>query len=175
MGTTPQRVVCLLVGALLVAGNVLAQTAVLVPNSAEIEQAYKDGRAAYEAGNYEVAAGHFARVVAADPVHVKARINWGTALSRGGKPETAIPIFQQALVLDPINAEAHYNWGAALARMGQHQEAMQKFDQALALKSAALMLPPPLQRSLQDYMQRHRRDTEKTGVEAPPMRIPSPR
>ena len=130
-----------------------------VPLSAEdveqVEQVYQEGRAAYLAGRYEDAAGHFARVANADPGHVKARINWGASLSRGGRPLESLGHFQQVLEQEPGNAAALYNWGAALARLGKHEEALDKFGRAREL--GGLELPPALQRAFDGYLSRHRR------------------
>ena len=97
-------------------------------------------------------------MASADPEHLKALINWGSALSRGDKPSEAIPKFQQALARDPDNAAAYYNWGVALERMRKHREAIEKYEQALALRND--LLTP----TLQQYLQRHRpllrQDTE---------------
>ncbi len=134
-----------------------------VQDTAQLEQVYQGGRAAYLAGRYEDAAGHFARVANADPQHLKARINWGVSLSRGGRPLAALGHFEQVLAQEPDNAAALYNWGAALARLGRHEEALDKFDRARGL--GAPDLPPSLQRALTGYLSRHRRaepDTEMT-------------
>lgn len=129
-----------------------------------VEQVYQEGRAAYRAGRYNEAAGHFARVANADPQHLKARINWGASLSRGGRPLEALGHFQQVLALEPDNAAALYNWGAALARLGRHEEALDKFDHARGLDG--LKLPPALQRAFDGYLSRHRR--AESGTEAAP-------
>ena len=121
----------------------------------QLEQVYQEGRAAYQAGRYEEAAGHFARVAKADPEHMKARINWGASLSRGGRPLEALDHFQQVLAQEPDNAAAFYNWGAALARLGKHEEALDKFDRARDL--GGLELPSTLQRAFDGYLNRHRR------------------
>ena len=121
----------------------------------QLEQVYQEGRAAYLAGRYEEAAGHFARVANADPEHLKARVNWGASLSRGGRPLAALGHFQQVLAQAPDNAAALYNWGAALARLGRHEEALDKFDRARAL--GGLDLPPSLRRAFDGYLSRHRR------------------
>ena len=84
-----------------------------VQDTEQLEQVYQDGRAAYLAGRYDEATGHFARVANADPQHLKARINWGASLSRGGRPLEALGHFQQVLALEPDNVAALYNWGAA--------------------------------------------------------------
>src|SRR5215470_3389157 len=131
----------------------------LAPQTQALEQAYQAGRVAFKGQRYDDAAAQFARVVAADPEHLKARLNWAAALSASGKPAEAIVQCQNVLARDPTNAEAYYQWGAALARMGRHQEAVEKFDQALALKPMAELLQdnPALQQSLQDYLKRQRR------------------
>ena len=125
-------------------------------DTGQLEQVYQAGRAAYLAGRYEEAAGHFARVANADPEHVKARINWGASLSRGGQPLEALGHFQQVLDREPDNAAALYNWGAALARLGKHEEAVEKFSRARDL--GGLELPPSLQRTFDGYLSRQRRD-----------------
>ena len=132
-------------------------TLVLQPEARE--QVYQAGRVAFKEQRYDDAAAHFARVVAADPEHLKARLNWAAALSYSGKGSEAIVQCQNVLARDPANAEAYYQWGAVLARLGTHQEAMEKFDQALALKPMAELLQddPTLQQSLQAYLGRQRR------------------
>ena len=133
-----------------------------------LEQLYEEAKAAYRAGRYAEAAAKFARVVQADPQHVRALINWGVALSRGGKPQQAIPKFQQALVLDPAQAEAYYNWGVALERLGRHAEAVAKYERAIELN--AKLLTPTLKR----YLERHRPLTQDTAIESTPT-TPTPR
>jgi tetratricopeptide (TPR) repeat protein len=129
----------------------------------QLEQIYQEGRAAYLARRYDDAAGHFARVANADPEHVKARINWGASLSRAGRPLEALGHFQQVLEQEPDNAAAFYNWGAALARLGKHEEALDKFNRARGLSGPDLS--PKLQRSLDGYLSRHRRDEPEVTPE----------
>ena len=124
----------------------------------QLEKVYQEGRAAYLAGRYDEAAGHFARVANADPEHVKARINWGASLSRDGRPLEALGHFQQVLAQEPDNAAAFFNWGAVLARLGRHEEALDKFDRAREL--GGLDLSPSLQRAFDGYLSRHRRVEE---------------
>lgn len=144
-------------------------------NTAALEQWYQDGRAAYAAGNYEEAASLFARIVAVDPENLKARINWGAALSRGGKPLEAMAHFQEALARDPTSAEAYFNWGAALARLQKHEEAVEKFDQAFALKDIeALQLSKEVRHALDDYLQRHRPQEQGRRIEVTPQASPPP-
>ena len=135
----------------------------LSPQLQALEQTYQAGRVAFKEQRYDDAAAQFSRVVATDPEDLKARLNWAAALSAGGNPAEAIVQCQNVLARDPANAEAYYQWGAALARMGRHQEAVEKFDQALALKPMAALLQddPTLQRSLQGYLQRQRRQAQQ--------------
>jgi tetratricopeptide (TPR) repeat protein len=128
-------------------------------NPQEIEQLYQDGRVAFKERRYDEAAAQFARVVAADPEHLKARLNWAAALSYSNKASEAIVQCQNVLARDPANAEAYYEWGAVLVRAGKHQEAVEKFDQALALKPMTELLQddPALQERFQAYLTRQRR------------------
>jgi len=138
----------------------------LAPQTQALEQAYQAGRVAFKEQRYDDAAAQFARVVAADPEHLKAHLNWAAALSASGKPVEAIVQCQNVLARDPAHAEAYYQWGAVLARMGQHQEAVEKFDQALALKPMGELLrdAPALQQSLQAYLKRQRRPASDAGI-----------
>jgi tetratricopeptide (TPR) repeat protein len=126
------------------------------------EQLYQEGRAAYEAGDYVIAAEKFAEVAAADPEHVKALINWGAALAQNGQPLEAISKYQQALARDPNNAAAYYNWGVALERLRKHAEAIEKYERAVALQSD--LLTP----ALQSYLQRRRPLLQDTQIGTPP-------
>jgi tetratricopeptide (TPR) repeat protein len=141
----------------------------LTPQTPALDKAYQDGRLTFKERRYDEAAAHFARVVAADPEHVKARLNWAAALSYLNKPAEAIVQCQHVLARDPTNAEAYYQWGAVLVRMGKHQEALEKFDQALALKPMAELLQddPTLQQSLQAYLKRQRRQPLDADVARP--------
>lgn len=160
---------CLLVIPLLCACNSQKQSTVAAtPKPLTIEMVYQEGRAAYEAEKYPEAAEKFAQVVQAEPQHINALINWGSALSRSGKPDNAIPKFQQALLIDPAKAEAYYNWGVALERLGKHREAMEKYESALALR-ADLMTP-----GLQRYLERHRPQEQETRIKAPMPGGPAP-
>jgi tetratricopeptide (TPR) repeat protein len=131
----------------------------LAPQTPALEKVYQDGRLAFRERRYDEAAAQFARVVAADPEHLKARLNWAATLSYLNKPGEAIIQCQNVLARDPTNAEAYYQWGAVLRRIGQHQEAVEKFDQAFALKPMAELLQedPLLQQRLQAYLKGQRR------------------
>lgn len=150
------------------------------------EQTYQAGRTAYELGASLEAAGQrqaalekfrqaaelFEQVVAADPNHFNAMVNWGSSLSRAGQPAQAIIKFQQALALAPEHdnrAEALYNWGTALERLGQHREAVKKFEQAVALK-ADLLSP-----TLQSYIYRHGLLQQDSEIGARPAKSPPSR
>lgn len=141
----------------------------LAPNTQVLEQVYQQARVAFKERRYEEAAVHFARVVAAAPEHLKARLNWAAALSYLNKVAEAIVQCQNVLARDPTNAEAYYQWGAVLARAGKHQQAVEKFEQALALKPMPELLQddPALQLSLQDYLKRQRREILDTEVVRP--------
>lgn len=153
--------------ALLISCSTPQSSQVLVPHTEQFEQTYQDGRAAFKAQRYSEAAALFARVVAADPEHLKARLNWAAALSYNNQPSEAIIQCQNVLARDPANAEAYYQWGAVLVRIGKHQEAVEKLEQALVLKPMTELLQedPLLQQSLQAYLSRQRRQRSDPGVE----------
>jgi tetratricopeptide (TPR) repeat protein len=135
---------------------------------------YEQGREAYNAGKFDEAATHFAAVVQAEPLYLKAWINWGAALSRAGQGWEAIAKFQHVLQQDPRNAEAQYNWGAALARLNRHQEAVEHFEEAIAMKPTSEFLSPELQAKLQDYLYRQRqRVQESDAIKMPGVPPPS--
>jgi len=136
----------------------------VVPEPVVLEQLYQEGRAAYEAGNFTVAAEKFARVVEADPTHVNALVNWGAALARNGQALEAISKYQLALARDPNNAAAYYNWGVALERLRKHAEAAEKYERAIALQSD--LLTP----TLQAYLERQRSRKQDTQISTPPPR-----
>ncbi len=119
----------------------------LQPGSPELEQLYQEGRAAYLNEDYDTAATTFAQVVEIDPVHLKALINWGAALSRRGTPKEAIPKFELALARDPNNASAMYNLGVSLQRLGEHEAAIVQYQQAV--ERDASLLTPGMKRYLQ--------------------------
>lgn len=141
----------------------------LAPHTPALEQLYQEGRRAFQEQRYPEAAAMFARVVATDAEHVKARLNWAAALSYSNKPSEAIVQCQNVLARDPMSAEAYYQWGAVLVRAGQHQEALEKFDRALALKPLSELLPdePRLRQALQDYIRRQKRQISDAEVVRP--------
>jgi tetratricopeptide (TPR) repeat protein len=141
----------------------------LAPQTPALEKVYQDGRLAFKEGRYAEAAAQFARVVAADPEHLKARLNWAGTLSHLNQSGEAILQCQNVLARDPTNAEAYYQWGAVLRRIGQHQEAVEKFDQAFALKPMAELLQedPLLQQRLQAYLKEQHRQALETDVTRP--------
>lgn len=130
------------------------------PGSAALAELYQEARAAYLAESFKTAAEKFEKVVAADPQHLNALINWGSALSRGSRPEAALPKFQQALAMDPNSAAAWYNMGVALERLGRHDEALKHYRRAVELDSS--ILTPALQRYI--YSQEARQQERKAGM-----------
>jgi tetratricopeptide (TPR) repeat protein len=164
-----QGIWCVCTLLLLVSCSKQPAQAPLAPNTQVFEQVYQQGRVAFKERRYDDAAAQFARVVAADPEYLKARLNWAAALSYGNKAAEAIVQCQNVLARDPANAEAYYQWGAVLVRAGKDQEALEKFEQALALKPMPELLQddPALQLPLQAYLKRQRRQILDTEVARP--------
>ncbi|ETX08315.1 tetratricopeptide repeat protein [Candidatus Entotheonella palauensis] len=144
----------------------------LEPGSPELEQLYQEGRATYLSEDYQSAASIFARVVENDPMHIKALINWGAALSRGGKPKEAIAKFEQALARDPNHAWAMYNLGVSLQRLGEHEAAVVQYKQAVE-RDSTILTP-----KLQNYLDRKEPKQQDSGIDiqrpAPPS-MPAPK
>ena len=128
------------------------------PGSVALEQLYQEARAAYLAESFGTAAEMFAKVVAVDPQHLKALVNWGAALSRGGRPQEALPKFERALAMDPNNAAALYNMGVALERLGRHDIALTYYHRAVALDST--IITPALQQYIQTQETRQQEATD---------------
>ena len=146
-------------------------------NGPALERVYQEGRIAFRERRYDAAAALFARVVAADPEHLKARLNWAAALSNSGKLVEAIVQCQNVLARDPEHAEAYYQWGAILARVRKHGEAVEKVEQAFALKPMTDLLhsDPALQLALQGYLTRYRQPITESGEGASKSKVKTER
>lgn len=135
-----------------------------VPGSAALAQLYQKGRTSYQAGQFETAATQFAQVATADPNHLNALVNWGSALSRSGEPEKALSKLNQALTKEPNNAAILYNLGVVYERLGQHVDAIEHYTQAITRDQTLLS------KALQRYLARQRpklQDTEIGSLNTP--------
>lgn len=83
-------------------------------------------------GNARAAAGHWARILEAEPDNVQAGWRLSRALRRMGQPEDAERIARAALRHDPGNAEILAELGKTLIAAGRPAEARPLLEQALA-------------------------------------------
>ena len=85
------------------------------------------GRLAYQAGQFDEAAGAFRRAVDAAPASVRARVNLGSSLAELGDRDGAIQQMRTAIDIDPEHRVARFNLGLLLAGQGDHGDAVEHF------------------------------------------------
>lgn len=88
------------------------------------------GRAAYQAGQFEVAAEEFRRAAQVNPDSVPARVNLGSTLGRLGDIEGAMLEYRRAIEIAPANTTALYNLGALLLSRGETAAALEQLEMA---------------------------------------------
>ena len=98
-----------------------------------VEDLFKQGNAAQDAGNYSQAETIFRQVIRINPQDAIAYNNLGNALSDQGKLEEAITNYQKAIQLDPKDASAYNNLGIALSDQGKLEEAITNYQKAIQL------------------------------------------
>lgn len=97
---------------------------------------YHVGIAAFQVGNFEMAAGFFRSALAVDGDDAAAHSNLGNALKELGRPDEALSSYARALAINGADADTHYNLAGTLQALGRHAEALHGYDQALALNGA---------------------------------------
>jgi len=90
------------------------------------------GRRAYEAGQFDVAADAFKKALDAAPSSVVARVNLGSALVQMHRDADAIAYFRDALRLSPEEPGVAEALIGALVRSGRDAEAIDAFSRAKA-------------------------------------------
>lgn len=95
----------------------------------------REGRAAYEAGEYEKALTRFVGAQVEAPDLAEIQYNIGNAHYKAGDYPAALTSYKQALSSSDqaIRRNAHYNSGNALYRLGQYTEALESYNAALAI------------------------------------------
>jgi tetratricopeptide (TPR) repeat protein len=91
------------------------------------------GLTASRAGNYDLAAEEFGKILTAEPKSPSIHMLLGETNLRLNKPETALQNFQKAAELEPRNASAHFAAGVALERMGRWSDAIAQYRESLKL------------------------------------------
>ena len=105
----------------------------IIASELTIDELFRQGDAAREAGRFTEAEKIFRTILLRDPNNTVAYRKLGNALYDQGKFEEAIAQFRQAIALDPKDVKAYHNLGLALYGQGKLEEAIAQFRQAIAL------------------------------------------
>ncbi|MBD2481227.1 tetratricopeptide repeat protein [Planktothrix sp. FACHB-1365] len=111
--------------------SVLSYTPVGLGQS--VEELFRQGNTAQDAGNYSQAETIFRQVIRINPQDVIAYKDLGNALYKQGKLEEAITYYQKAIQLDPKYAPAYNNLGNVLSGQGKLEEAIINYQKAIQL------------------------------------------
>jgi Ca-activated chloride channel family protein len=125
------------------AGPVLLVAVLLVVSGASEARAgnvfddVRQGREAYDAGQYDQALKHFIDAQLADPDNAELYYNIGSAYYKAGKQDEAIAHYKKALELihndEPFRENVWYNLGNAHYRRGDFAGAIEAYQQALKI------------------------------------------
>jgi tetratricopeptide (TPR) repeat protein len=94
---------------------------------------FKDGEAAYHAGNYAEATAMFTRLTEEKPGNAWGHYMLGLSASRAGDPEKAMKAFDEALRLDPKHVKSLINSARLLIDQKQPEKALPRLDEAAML------------------------------------------
>ncbi|MBO0724409.1 MAG: tetratricopeptide repeat protein [Blastocatellia bacterium] len=101
----------------------------LRPRDEDVSNAFNDGLAAAEKGNYQTAVAHFRQALRERPMRIRAHYYLGRALIRLQMYREALAAFEELLKLDPENLPAHYEIGKLhLDARNYPHELLSKFD-----------------------------------------------
>ena len=110
------------------------------PEEIAAETAKAEGTAAFEAGDFELAATKYERVCALQPDQSPHWSNLAVARLRGGKAEGAVEAAREATRLNPRFAKGWLRLGEALHATGDASAAMDAFDAGLQRAEGAIRL-----------------------------------
>ncbi|MFN3323445.1 MAG: tetratricopeptide repeat protein [Bryobacteraceae bacterium] len=94
----------------------------------EAEEAYRLALGSLWSGNYQGAAGHLKRALAADPNHAEAWFHLGFASGKLGKSADKIEAYERAIAVRPGYAEAHYTLGLSFMMLGERSRAIREYE-----------------------------------------------
>ncbi len=98
-----------------------------------VEDLYRQGIAAYDAGDYTQAADIWRQVLQINPNDAVAHASLGFILGEQGQYEAAEAAHREAIRLDPNFALAHASLGFILGEQGQYEAAEAAFREAIRL------------------------------------------
>jgi serine/threonine protein phosphatase PrpC/TolA-binding protein len=87
-----------------------------------------EGRFAFDAGNYQAAAGAFAALVEREPQNAQARYWLGRSEMEAREYLKAAQSFEQAIAYDPMMRDAYVQAAAAYEALGERAKAVEKLD-----------------------------------------------
>jgi Flp pilus assembly protein TadD len=95
---------------------------------------FKDGEAAYHAGNYAEATTMFTRLTEEKPGNAWGHFMLGLSASKAGDTKTAMTAFDEALRLDPKHVKSLINSARLLIDQKKPEDALPRLDAALLLE-----------------------------------------
>jgi tetratricopeptide (TPR) repeat protein len=100
-------------------------------NRKEVNDAMKEGEAAYARRDYTAAIAAYTRAMEADPTLYPAVLFIGDSYFASGQNESAAEWFERATRVSPYQETAYRYWGDALMRLGRMNDARSKFIDAI--------------------------------------------
>lgn len=92
---------------------------------------FEEGEAAFEAGEYTVAAAKWEEFLLANPGIYQVNVNIGNAYREAGDNSKAMAAFRLVLDNDPTDPRANFNMAEVLVREGETGEAMTYFERVI--------------------------------------------
>lgn len=99
-------------------------------NKQEIDEAMREGEAAFSRGDFPKALAAYGRALKADPKLYEAALFTGDVYYKSEQPDKAGAAFAQAIAIDPDRETAYRYWGDVLMKQGKTTEARDKFIEA---------------------------------------------
>jgi tetratricopeptide (TPR) repeat protein len=96
------------------------------------EEAFKEGLAAEEKGDFEKARSAYERALTADPAYGRALVNLGLIEIRHKDVEKGLAHCQRAQQIEPEAAKVQYCFGIAYLRQGKDKDAEAAFERSIA-------------------------------------------
>lgn len=119
--------ISLLVILLVSASPALAQSA---PANKDVEEAMREGEAAFAKGDFPKALESYQRALLLDPKHYEAALLIGDIYFKSAEQVKACEWFARAIEINPDRETAYRYWGNSLIKQGRVSEAADKFVEA---------------------------------------------
>jgi protein O-GlcNAc transferase len=100
-----------------------------------MDRLFQQATRLHAAGKLPAAINVYRSVVAQQPHHRGAAVNYGVALFQSGKVQEGLRVLQTGVTAFPDYVDAHYNLGYALYRVQRYNEAVPCFTAALQLNA----------------------------------------